>query len=241
MHSMIEEIYRTAAVEGQSGRVHSLHSSLDPEEGKFLTELIAHDLSIRRTLEIGCAFGLSALFICDAIAGREDASHKAIDPFQFTQWDGVGAQNVKRAGFNFFSLILDKSELALPALLREGEGCYDLILLDGFHTFDQTLLDCFYATRLLRVGGYLVIDDLIMPAVRRAVRYVQNYSCFTSAGRVAEPLRLTPRRRIGRLLLSPIPDRIKQSIFAISVQDKLYQNATIRMLAFKKIAEDDRP
>ena len=38
---------------------------------------------------------------------------------------------------------------------------FDFIFIDGWHTFDYTLVDMFYADRLLRIGGYLLIDDAL--------------------------------------------------------------------------------
>ena len=55
----------------------------------------------------------------------------------------------------------------------------DLVFIDGWHTFDYTLVDAFYANELLRVGGYLVIDDAQHSGVAKCVRYIEpNYKSF---------------------------------------------------------------
>ncbi|MCH9013660.1 MAG: class I SAM-dependent methyltransferase, partial [Proteobacteria bacterium] len=120
-------------------------------------------------MEIGCAFGLSSLHICSALSGRGAAHHVIIDPFQQKHWHGIGIANLRRAGFDFFEHIEEPSEFALPALAREQSGTFDMVLIDGWHTFDHTLLDFFYANRLIRVGGYILVDDCNMPAVNRAI------------------------------------------------------------------------
>ncbi len=147
MEALINKLYETGLVEGQSGQFHKLHSAIDREEGAFVQSIIRDDPTIRNTLEVGCAYGLSSLHICSAIHGRPGASHTIIDPFQNTDWDGAGIRNLKTAGIEFFDLIEVKSEFALPHMLEKAEGQFDLVFIDGWHTFDHTLLDCFYATR----------------------------------------------------------------------------------------------
>ncbi|MDJ0708008.1 MAG: class I SAM-dependent methyltransferase, partial [Leptolyngbyaceae cyanobacterium MO_188.B28] len=178
MDEIIEKLYKTRQVIGKSGEVHKLRSEIDRNEGKFIYEIICNDSKILNTLEVGCAYGLSSLHICSALKGRPGASHTIIDPFQDKHWDGVGIKNLEEAGFNFFHFMEVKSEIALPSLLAEKEGQIDFIFVDGFHTFDHTLIDCFYATRLLRVGGYLVIDDLTFPSIERVVDFLKNYPCY---------------------------------------------------------------
>jgi Methyltransferase domain len=68
------------------------------------------------TLEVGCAYGLSSLFICSALQERHGATHTIIDPYQ--NGYGVGIRNLEDAGLRFFNLIENKSEFALPKLLE---------------------------------------------------------------------------------------------------------------------------
>ena len=53
--------------------------------------------------------------------------------------------------------ILEPSEKALPAL---AEREFDLALIDGRHGFPQPFLDWYYVADLLKIGGYVIIDDL---------------------------------------------------------------------------------
>ena len=98
MDEVIQRIYETRSVVGRSGETHYLHSEVDHEEGALLFNTIHDDISIVQTLEVGCAFGLSSLHICKALQSRTRASHTIIDPFQATQWDGVGVKNLGRSG-----------------------------------------------------------------------------------------------------------------------------------------------
>ena len=176
MHNpVIAEAYRTRVVRDAAGTEYPLTSEVDPEEGRFLFELISGDLSVVRTLEVGCAFGLSSLHICEALRGRPGASHTIIDPKQYDVWHGVGVAQLERANVDFFQLVAEPSELALPELLRSSPEGFDFAFVDGWHSFDQTLVDLYFACRLVRVGGYIVVDDCNWPSVAAAVSYVARY------------------------------------------------------------------
>src|SRR5438045_2023671 len=116
---LIAEIYRTGAVTDQSGRAIPVHSHIDEAEGKFLFQFIRDREGIARTLEVGCAYGLSSLHITKAIQGRSGAHHVIVDAFQSTDWSNIGISNLRRAGISFFELREELSELALPRLLED--------------------------------------------------------------------------------------------------------------------------
>lgn len=240
INQTIEKIYETGLVVGQGGQVHKLHSAIDRNEGDFLFSLIRNDHSIRRTLEVGCAYGLSSLHICAATRDRTGASHTIIDPFQNKDWDGVGVASLEAAGIDFFKLIEIKSEFALPQLLEHSEGQFDFIFVDGWHTFDHTLIDCFYATRLLRIGGVLAIDDVSFPSVRRVVDFLKNFPCYEEAGLVGAKVPLSWKRRVARTLAFP-PARGKlKNILSPRLYRKVFEDYSPRMIALRKAKEDRR-
>jgi predicted O-methyltransferase YrrM len=240
MMQIIENIYKTGTVMGLTGRIHKLHSAIDSKEGEFLINIIRNDPKIISTLEIGCAYGLSSLHICLVIKERDGASHTIIDPFQKSQWDGVGIRNLKEAGIEFFHLIEVKSEFALPRLLEEKEGQLDFIFIDGWHTFDHTLLDCFYATRLLRVGGYLVLDDVTFPSVRRVVGFLKNYPCYEEYDSVSRDVPGSWKKTLARTLMSSIHRRIWLKVLQPSFYDRIFDDRVTRMVALQKTQEDRR-
>jgi predicted O-methyltransferase YrrM len=236
----IHDIYATASVVGRSGNVHRLHSAIDREEGEFLFNLIQNDPDILETLEVGCGYGLSSLYICSAIRERAGACHTIIDPFQNTQWDGVGTMNLEAAGLGFFRLIEVKSELALPRLLEQMEGKFDFVFIDGWHTFDHTLVDCFYATRLLRVGGYLAIDDVAFPSVRRVVDFLRNYPCYEFLGSVNKTIPKSWKGVALRSLMLPVHRNIWARILSRNLYRRIFEDRVIRMAALRKMTEDSR-
>jgi len=236
----IRKIYETSSVVGRSGKVHKLHSEIDREEGEFLVHIIRDNPSLVKTLEIGCGYGLSSLFICSALQGRNGVSHTIIDPFQNTEWDGVGIRNLEEAGFSFFDLIEIKSEFALPQLLEKLEGQFDFIFIDGWHTFDHTLLDCFYATRLLRVGGYLAIDDISFPSIRRVVDFLSNYPCYEFYGSVSSKRTKSWKNFLIRYPMSPVHRRTWAGVLSRSLYRRIFEDQFPRMVALKKVTEDSR-
>ncbi|HEY8560523.1 MAG TPA: class I SAM-dependent methyltransferase [Pyrinomonadaceae bacterium] len=219
---MTDTIYRTGEVEGANGKHKIGASSVDRREGEFLHRLAK---GARASLEVGCANGLSSLFIASA-----SEHHTAIDPFQRTQWDSAGLLNMQKLAAPF-ELIERRSEFALPALVEQGRS-FDFIFIDGWHTFDHTLLDCFYATRLLSVGGVLAVDDIGQEPVRRAVDYLLKYPCYRFLDQVGEPATVSLKRKALRLL----PTRL----LAPRLRRRIETDFNASMIALEKISEDER-
>lgn len=240
MTNLIDQIYETGSVTDRSGTVHELHSAIDREKGEFLRSIVANDAEIVKTLEVGCAYGLSSLFICSELIERDGASHTIIDPFQNIDWDGVGILNLDIAGVDFYTFIEDGSEFVLPEILKKEEGAFDMIFVDGFHTFDQTLLDCYYATRLLRIGGVLVIDDVALLPVGRVARYFQAYPCYETYGVVTESRSKSAKAVVSKTMKT-ISSRDRWSkIISASLSKKLLDYPRTEMIALRKIADDKR-
>jgi predicted O-methyltransferase YrrM len=51
---------------------------------------LMRDHSVHRSLEIGFAYGFSTVWMLDALRLRNNSLHIAIDPFEKTQWKGIG-------------------------------------------------------------------------------------------------------------------------------------------------------
>jgi predicted O-methyltransferase YrrM len=147
--------------------------------------------------------------------------------------DGIGVANLERAGVDFYELREEPSEIALPQLLRDGAE-FDLVFIDGWHTFDQTLVDLYYANRLIKPGGYIVLDDADWLAVAKAISYFAAYPCFEIVGG-ASAFALRIRNLIGKVLKP-----IAETIFPRWLYDRYAAAKYPTMVAFQKIAEDER-
>ena len=240
MNELLEEMWRTRVVHDVNGQEVAADNMLSREEGHLLHDLIQSDAAVSKTLEIGCAFGSSSLSICSALADRPGAKHVIIDPFQSTHWKSIGALNLKRAGFSSFELVEEGSEFALPRLAKMAPGSFDLILVDGFHTFDHTLIDLFYAAKLLRVGGYLVVDDAHWQSVGKVVRYYELCPSF----RRAASTRALPKEHGLKLLTTNLifslpPFRGLRRFLDYHLRQRI-NGSLCTMVALKKVAEDHR-
>ena len=130
--------------------------------------------------------------------------------------------------------------MRFPALLAQGERRFDFIFVDGWHTFDHTLVDCFYATRLLRVGGYLVIDDLKIPPVRRAAEYFAAYPCYREHAVLDAKVAPSWKRRAMQAMLGCLPEARRRTWLHPSLRHRVFSEAHKLMVALKKVGEDER-
>lgn len=241
---LLKEIYSTRQVVDANGNRYQLRDEVDQKEGSLLHSLVLQH-RFTKSLEVGCAFGISSLYICDALSRLDSPSHTIIDPFQEADGHGVGVANLRRANFNFFELIEKPSELVLPGLLAEGKS-YQFAFIDGWHTFDHTLLDFFYINRLLEEGGIVVIDDVNMPAIRRVVRYILNYPNYKLAATTenARPHTSFKRRVIDTIvasLASVLPQSYKNDVFTPQWRQSDYSaGVNCTMVALQKVGPDNR-
>lgn len=177
MNAVIEEIYRTGKVEAADGTVQDASpTSVSRAEGQTLYALARKNQS-HEVLEVGMAFGLSSLFICDALKENGGGRLTSIDPYQHGHFSGIGLRNITKAGYGDMHRFLDRaSYLELPRLLESGER-FDMAFIDGNHRYEYTLVDFFYALRMLNVDGWLILHDPCMPSVRKVVAFLlRNYA-----------------------------------------------------------------
>jgi predicted O-methyltransferase YrrM len=152
--------------------------AISPVEGKSLRDWITKEKAAH-TIEIGLAYGISALFACEGLLtnGAEDMRHVVIDPFQSTGFKDCGLQALKDAGvIELVEYFSEESQIVLPRFLTEGRS-FDLAFVDGSHFFDRVFLDLIYLGRLVRPSGIIFVDDYQLPAIARAISF-----CTTNLG-----------------------------------------------------------
>ena len=157
--------------------------------------------------------------------------------------------NVRNAGFDFFDVIEQGSEVALPALLATGKT-YDMCLIDGLHTADQTLVDFYYLDRMLPPGGIMVVDDVNMTAVNKITRYVSTYPNYqligTSGKRGYQRWSLNAIKQVMALGIWPLRKLLGEStvreFWDISLihPENLWALDSCTMAAFQKTGEYSR-
>jgi predicted O-methyltransferase YrrM len=179
MNEVLEQIFGTGYVEDTQGRRHKKRaSSVTLEAGTLLYDLV-RTLKPGRTLETGMAQGVSTLFICQAHRDNGGGSHTAIDPFQEEWFHSVGLANIERAQLKeLLRFYQAPSDEVLPELCARRER-FGFAFIDGSHRFDNALVDFFYIDKLLDVGGYVAIDDLWIPAVRKVASFALKNAPYT--------------------------------------------------------------
>lgn len=138
-------------------------------QGQALHELIvAHGL--KRTLEIGLGYGVSAAYIMAATCSR----HIAIDPYQ-EKYGNRGIANLRRLGFDSrLELIAEPSQLAMPRLVVAGATPVDLVFIDGGHKLDEVFVDWYFSDLVLDEGGLIVLDDAVLRPIARLGAFVRT-------------------------------------------------------------------
>lgn len=174
----LKMIMKNKEVLSKDNEKRKLKGNIGKEIGKTISKLIRNK-RFEKTLEIGCAYGISSLYICAGLLEAERPSHTIVDPLQNKKWEGIGLNNLDKSGIKYYRFIDKGSEIALPELLKKEES-FDFILVDGWHSFDQTMIDLFYSTSLLRVGGILAIDDVNHPSVNKAFRFFSSFPCYSN-------------------------------------------------------------
>jgi len=127
VNSVLSEILNTGATQTADGKgTVKVHSAVSVAEGHLLQKLV-RQVDPTMSLEVGFAYGVSALFICDALNVRKGTQHIAIDPNQYRgqwgdSWEGIGIANLHRAGYgDIVRLIESPSYRALAELERSGQ------------------------------------------------------------------------------------------------------------------------
>ena len=142
---------------------------------------------------------------------------RPLDSCWSSNYQGRGSANVARAGFPFFQVLEQYSEVALPALLNSGKS-FDMALIDGLHTADQTLLDFYYLDRMMPVGGIMVIDDVNARAVNKIVHYISTYPNYKLIG-------TSGARGLERRVLNVAKQVVAAGLWPIR---KIFGDATVR-------------
>jgi len=176
VNPVLEDIYRSGKCVDLAGKERKVTGAVPREDALILQDMIRF-VKAKTTLETGVAFGLSTLAICETlkeVAGAE-AKHYGVDPEQHSVHGGAALASLKRAGLDSaFELLEGPSHLMLPKLLEKGVTL-DLAFIDGWHTFDYTLLDFFYLDKMLRPGGVMLLHDRSWPSKQKVMRFIMTH------------------------------------------------------------------
>ena len=183
----LRSMYRGDLQHGSDGGLHILDANtrISPEQGMWIYQL-CRDLKPQSTVEVGMAYGFSTMYFLAAIQANGLGSHLAVDPFQEEHWHGIGLEHARLLSLpGSFRFVHETSVRALTHCASQNLR-FDVIFIDGNHRFDDVLVDFTLAAQVCRTAGHIILDDMWMPSIRRAVAFIRaNRLDFTA---VATPI-----------------------------------------------------
>jgi predicted O-methyltransferase YrrM len=171
---------------------------ISPEQGQFMALLI-ETMGARKTLEVGCFTGYSALCVAKAMgpAGRV----VTLDVSE--EYTAVARRHWAKAGVaDRIDLRMAPATESLKALIATGEsGSFDFAFIDA----DKTGYDSYYeyALQLLRSGGLIAIDNVLW------------------SGRVIDPSDTSEDTRALRALNTKIAADLRVTVSLVPIGDGL--------------------
>jgi predicted O-methyltransferase YrrM len=244
IHPVAEEVITTGRVPLSDGRVMAADSFVSRESCALLYDVVERS-GARQGVEIGMAFAVSTVCLADALrrVAGDGARLISFDPTQThsDSWNSAGLAQLARAGLSdVVELREETSQRGLPRLADSGYRC-QIGFIDGWHTFDHTLIDFFYIDQMLDVGGHVVFDDTLYPSIHSVVRFVLANRNYELSAVDSVPLHDGPllrARRAGKRLLRRLvmTDRDPRPAHAATFRSI----ASARLVALRKIGEDER-
>jgi predicted O-methyltransferase YrrM len=132
--------------------------------------------SVQTVVEVGLAYGSSALAIGEALlaAGTPEPRQVIIDAFQDSEYHDTGWALLREAGLDAVAVLeREWSSVVLPRLLA-ADFVADAAFVDGSHRFHEVFVDLYYLRKIVRPGGLVVLDDYDIASVRTAARYYER-------------------------------------------------------------------
>ncbi len=177
------------------GKERKVTGAISRDQADFMLEIIKAR-KLCTCVETGVAYGVSTIAICQALSELEkmglECKHWGVDPCQYSEFNGSAIAALRSCGLDhLFELLEGPSHIMLPKLLEQGVRV-DMVFVDGWHTFDYTLIDVFLADKLLKPGGILMMHDMPMPSKQKVRRYLYSHRKYRRV--VGSPMRPLSRR-----------------------------------------------
>ncbi len=241
MNAILQEILATGVTVLPDGERVPIHSGVGPGSGSVLLAAV-EAAKPKLGCEVGLAFGLSTLYILDAMQAHGGGRLIGVDPAQHdATWRGGGLHNVQRAGFaDYYEFLEETSQLALPKLA----GCGTRIqfgFIDGWHTFDHALVDFFFLDMMMDVGGVVVLDDVGYPGLQRLAHFIVSNRDYKLLALDRRPIpsgwRVTAKSGAQRLLRPLVRDNHSPTMETLKLQQPIN---TAQLIALQKRGDDRR-
>jgi len=135
-------------------------SAVPPKYGKLINRIIRH-LGFETALELGTSLGVGSAYI---VSGNENVKLVTIEGCPNIA--SVAQANFDSAGFKNIQLINDDFDAVLDRLVDE-QKTFDLLYIDGNHSYDATVRYFKKCLKLATDQSLLVFDDIYWSAGMR--------------------------------------------------------------------------
>ena len=167
--------YGTGTFTHPDGRTDDLGTvKLSPQTCALLSHL-SRRCTTSLSVEVGFGMGSSATAIlATRTAIGKPFEHLIFDPYGLDNGRGKVVQAYLREVFGAnFKRIPMLSEVGLGQLLKiRGQESVGLVFIDGGHLFENVMTDFVLADKLCSIGGYIVFDDALYPAIETVTNYI---------------------------------------------------------------------
>jgi len=165
---------------------HKMEESLD-------LAFLAHATNAAAIVETGMAIASSTVALLGSLYTRDESDTfvdsltvHSIDPFQKGGFGGAGLDHIELALEKFGQTFegykvrepshvfhLNYASVSMGELYDSSYSA-DFIFMDDGHKYDDNIVELYFATKMLRQGGFLVIDDAWMPSVVATLEYATS-------------------------------------------------------------------
>ena len=167
-----------------NNEVNTVLYNFNKDDGYILYKLIKN-IDAKKVLEIGMNYGLASVFILQSLKyfyetnnDEEKLYYKltSIDPDQEKKWGNIGIDHLKKMKLIYnHKLIEEKAYLVLPDMINRKK-IFDIIFINGYNKLDKITMYMFYSEIIVKVGGYIVINNITNIGINKIIRYVEkNY------------------------------------------------------------------
>lgn len=242
MLQTLNQIFQTQLIEDPNGQLIKIHSNTSEKQGLFLQEVFDLVKPVK-SLEVGLAYGISALFILEKHKEYNSAprSHIIIEPFS---WGGVAEHNIQKEGLSELAEIkYEKSHDVLPKLYYDN--CHiQFAYVDTTKLFDVVFQDFYFIDKILDINGVIVLDDCGggWPGVQRVARFINSlphYRILKTHNKTKTTLKKQIAESFIKIIIKLLPFK-KRFYPTISFKTDSELKLNYSCIAFRKISEDKR-
>ncbi len=181
IHPILRKVLKSQEITDLNGKVHKFRGGISEEEALVLARVV-QDTDAKISIETGLAYGASAITMCaEANKRHSDNIHYAVDPNQLDEYGGAAIALIKEAGLQDHLVHLNgASHEKLPELI-EQKVQIDCAFVDGWHTFDYTMIDFFLIDKMLKEGGLIAFHDMYGRSKQKVLRYILTHRDYEIA------------------------------------------------------------